>query len=290
MHAGQTDAWTMLKQIYCLTLLFIAAACQADSVTPSVFVSIPPQKQFIERIAGDYVKVEVMLPPGESAETYSPTPRMMVSLSKAKSYFQIGVPFEKKITTSILSVNNEIRIVTCCDQILSENNPFKTDGNDLHIWNDPLYVQQLAKLMLDELIFIDPSHTREYTVNYQNFISELVDLDTTIKEKLTGGKTNYFIISHSALGMYAQRYGLVQLALEQNGKEIGARSLLSIINLARKEGIKTLFVIEQYKTPVIEKLAEELGARLINIDPLAEDYINNMSVLSTNISNSLHLQ
>jgi zinc transport system substrate-binding protein len=279
-----------MKKILCLILLFLAAASYAETIKPRVFVSIPPQKQFINRIAGDYVDVDVMLLPGESPETYSPTPRLIVSLSDAVSYFQIGVPFEKKWMSAIRSINKKIRIVPCCANILNANQPEHEDVHDMHVWNNPVYVQQMARLIVDELIVIDPTHADEFLNNYQKFLSELVDLDNSIKLKLNNRKTNYFIVSHSAWGEYAQRYGLEQIALEKNGKEIGAKLLLSIINIARQEGINTLFVIEQYKTPFIENLAAELDARLISIDPLAGNYIENMSAVTNKIANSIRLQ
>ena len=279
-----------MKIIYCFIVLIIATTSYAETIKPRVFVSIPPQKQFIKKIAGDYVDVDIMLLPGESPETFSPSPRLIVSLSNAVSYFQIGVPFEKKWIDAIRSINKNIRIVPCCENILHVNQHDHEDVNDMHIWNNPVNVQQLAKLILDELIVIDPTRSDEFLDNYQIFISELVALDNSIKSKLNNRKTNYFIVSHSAWGEYAQRYGLEQIALEKNGKEIGARSLLSIVNIAKQEGLNTLFVIEQYKTPLIEKLAAELGARLISLDPLAKDYIENMSAVTNKIANSLRLQ
>jgi zinc transport system substrate-binding protein len=173
---------------------------------------------------------------------------------------------------------------------LNANQPEHEDVHDMHVWNNPVYVQQMARLIVDELIVIDPTHADEFLNNYQKFLSELVDLDNSIKLKLNNRKTNYFIVSHSAWGEYAQRYGLEQIALEKNGKEIGAKLLLSIINIARQEGINTLFVIEQYKTPFIENLAAELDARLISIDPLAGNYIENMSAVTNKIANSIRLQ
>ena len=60
-----------------------------------VFVSIAPQKFFVERIGGNEVRVEVMLNPGESPATFNPNPKKISRLASAKLYFSIGVPFEK---------------------------------------------------------------------------------------------------------------------------------------------------------------------------------------------------
>ncbi|MGD9350755.1 MAG: zinc ABC transporter substrate-binding protein, partial [Desulfobacterales bacterium] len=69
-----------------------------------VFVSINPQKFFVQQIGGNRVSVQVMVPAGASPATYEPKPRQMVDLSKTSIYFAIGVPFEnvwlKKITAA----------------------------------------------------------------------------------------------------------------------------------------------------------------------------------------------
>jgi zinc transport system substrate-binding protein len=74
------------------------AAAQPESGTDgglAVFVSIQPQKYFVERIAGDAAEVSVMVPPGKEPHSYEPTPRQVAALSEADVYFRIGVPFEQ---------------------------------------------------------------------------------------------------------------------------------------------------------------------------------------------------
>ena len=53
-----------LLLVITLTLALIPNKVQAGPT--SVFVSIAPQKYFVERIGGDEVQVEVMVNPGES--------------------------------------------------------------------------------------------------------------------------------------------------------------------------------------------------------------------------------
>ena len=86
--------------IFVTTGLFATSANGGEQ--PLVFVSIPPQKYLVEELAGDLVRVEVLLPPGASPATYEPTPRQLANLDRAAVYFQIGSPFEgpllKKLT------------------------------------------------------------------------------------------------------------------------------------------------------------------------------------------------
>lgn len=277
----------MYKFLY-LFLLLIISPVNAEILRPRVFVSIPPQKQFVEKIAGDKVDVAVMLPPGESPETFSPSPRKILSLAKAVSYFQIGVPFEKVWLSSIRAVNKDMKIVQCCDQIyFSQNQLTHEHNNESHVWTNPINVQKMAKTILDELIRIDPSNIDEYKQNYYKFFFSLRDLDIAIKTRLSSRKTDYFIISHSGWTAFANHYQLEQLSLEKNGKEIGPRSLMEIVRLARQEKLNTLFVMAQYQTPFIDNLAAELAAKVVNLDPLVEDYMTNMYLVMNKLAISL---
>ena len=61
-----------------------------------MYVSIGPQKYFVQQIGKELVDVHVMVSPGASPATYEPKPRQMAGISKSKAYFAIGVPFEGK--------------------------------------------------------------------------------------------------------------------------------------------------------------------------------------------------
>lgn len=278
----------MLKLLHYLLLLLPIAAFAEDASRLSVFVSIPPQKQFVEKVGGGHVDVQVMLPPGQSPETFAPSPRMLASLSSAQLYFQIGVPFEIAWTDAIKSANAAIRIAECCDRLVVTADGDDThEHHDLHIWGSPAYVKILAGQIRDELSAVDPAHTDDYRSGHEKFIAELDALDADIRRRLAPRRMDQFIVSHAAWGYFAEQYGLVQLALENNGKESGPRSLLDIVRLAHEQNIRTVFAITQYRTPVIESLARELGAGIVELDPLAEDYLQNMVTVSTRIGEAL---
>src|SRR5699024_4689398 len=79
----------------------------------SVFVSILPQKYFVERIGGSQVQVSVMIGQGRNEETYEPTPQQMVKLAQAKLYFRIGLPLENVWLESMKGINPNLRVVDC---------------------------------------------------------------------------------------------------------------------------------------------------------------------------------
>ena len=76
----------------------------------NIFVSILPQKYFVERIAGEHVKVSVMVGNGQNPATYEPTPKQMALLDKAQLYFKIGVPLTGMRHLGILLVRGLSRL------------------------------------------------------------------------------------------------------------------------------------------------------------------------------------
>ena len=76
-----------------LLILFWSIAHITLARPLEVFVSILPQKYFVEKIGGDSVEVSVMVQPGASPATYEPKPKQMVALATSDIYFAIGVPF-----------------------------------------------------------------------------------------------------------------------------------------------------------------------------------------------------
>ncbi|WP_462326784.1 metal ABC transporter solute-binding protein, Zn/Mn family [Desulfobaculum sp.] len=94
-------------------LVFLAGAAMAQPL--SVAVSILPEKYFVERIGGDLVDVQVMVPPGSQPHFYDPKPSQMVRLNDAAVYFAIGVPFEKAWLPRFASANADMRIVNIAD-------------------------------------------------------------------------------------------------------------------------------------------------------------------------------
>lgn len=269
----------MSRYLLLLLLCYSLTAHAGPSGRLDVFVSIPPQKFLVERIGGQRVHVNVMLQPGQSPETYDPDPKQLVLLSGAQIYFRIGVPFEHHWMDTMLAQNRSMQVVDCQGAMVSRHDP--------HIWTDPANVKVMAGLIRDALVKRDPAGAVFYRDNYRLLAADLDRLDRRIGVLLARRRTDYFIVSHDAWSYYARHYGLKQLALESRGREVGPRGMSELVDIARREGIHTIFIQKQHPARMAYTLAHELGARVITIDPLAEDYISNLYHVSTLIAEAL---
>lgn len=255
-----------------------------------VFVSIVPQKYFVERIGGEQVKVEVMVKSGESPATFNPNPKKMGLLSQAKLYFSIGVPFETIWIDRIRSIHPNLQFVALHDNLrkVTGHDPHHTHATgDPHIWTSPARVKIMAQKIKDTLSSANPDQQSYFETNLLEFINDLDLLDKDIRTILAKGTNNRFMVFHPAWSYFAKDYGLEQIAIEHEGKEPGARTMQKIIEEGKRLGIKVIFVQKQFSLSIAENIAKMIGATVREMDPLAEDYLRNMRQTATAISGAL---
>ncbi len=161
-------------------------------------------------------------------------------------------------------------------------------GVDPHIWLSPMQVKKQIDTIYQTLSSVDPANTENYFNNAQVFKNKLDALHAEIELELKALKTDKLMVFHPAWGYFADEYGLEQIAIEQSGKDPTAKELQHIIEEAKEEEIKVIFIQSQFSKAMAESVAEEVGAVVVSIDPLAEDYISNLRNVATTIAESLN--
>jgi zinc transport system substrate-binding protein len=265
----------------------------------SVFTSIVPQEYFVERIGGDRVEVQALVKPGSSPATYEPTPIQMAALSEAKLFLRIGVPFENAFLPKIEETLEDLRIVDTRKGITlrkmkarhdqADEQPYEA-GTDPHIWLSPRLVKTQARTIADALIQADPAGKAAYEKDLAVFLKDLDALDAKLAKALAPVKGKTFMVFHPAWGYFADAYGLAQEPIEIEGKEPSALQLARIIEQAKQEGVRVIFVQPQFSQASAKQVAEAIGGAVVPIDPLARDYIANLEAVATKVSAALEKQ
>lgn len=301
---------------------------QAMAQPVNVFVSIAPQKYFVEQIGKDLVNVSVMVPAGVSPHVYEPRPGQMRELAQAGIYFAIGVNFEPPLLQKIQAMHQDLLIVDTTVGIRKMPMPGGHDhegrheheafndaehghdrqeatnhgpehlapttqlpqdqaGLDTHVWLSPDLVRIQAANIRDALKDLDPDHAANYENNFTDFLTRLDALDREIKEMLKAQAGTSFMVFHPSWGYFARHYGLVQLPIEVEGKEPGPRDLQNIIERAKNEGIKVIFVSPQFSTRAAETIAQAINGQVRAIDPLSENWMRNMRAVAATFRHAL---
>jgi len=264
-----------------LVLLLVSVSQLHADERLQVAVSIIPQKILVERIGARHVDVHLMVQPGHSPATYEPTPRQMAGLAAVDFYYRIGVPFERVWMGRILDTYPELSILDARGGIKLLQ-MMEADGDhghrhaggepDPHIWLSPPRIRIMALRLRDRLIQLDPVHQDEYVKNHAQLDTSLEQLDADIRQILSGLAKRRFMVYHPSWGYFAETYGLQQIAIESEGKEPGAQTLARLLDAAAKNAVSAIFVQKQFSQAQARSVAEAIGARIVAIDSLAEDY------------------
>ena len=280
-----------------LSILTVFAGCTSKTETstkPTVVVSILPLKYFVDKIADSTLQVKVLVPPGSSPEMYEPTPSQFVEFSQSDIYFSIGLlDFEKGLEpklkdgykTKYINLSNGANLIEgSCTHGDEHEGHNHNHGIDPHIWVSTVEGKHVAKVMLDNLIEVYPSHKEHFTANYNKFIAEIDSLDAEIRSILTSSGAKAFLIYHPALGYFARDFGVTQMSIEEEGKSPSAKGMLNVINKSKELGIKSVLSQSQFDTHNSQAIAMEIGGAVVKVDPLAENWAQSMLQIANAIA------
>jgi zinc transport system substrate-binding protein len=262
-------------------------ACQpkkAKKIENQISVSILPQKYFVEKIAGKDFQVNILIPPGGSPATYEPTPMQMEQVAKSVAYFKIGhIPFENTWMNNMIEAAGDIKVYNLSKGIelvrgeeVHHGDHVHEGGIDPHTWSSPKAVIQVANNLYNGLIELAPEKKETYKKNLDAFLAELQLLDKKSAEVFAEAEHKSFMIFHPALTYLARDYGLNQIPIELHGKEPSPAHMQHLIGEAKKHDIKIVFIQKQFNKENAEAIAKEIEAKVIQIDPLNEDWMAEM--------------
>ena len=261
-------------------------------------MSVPPQAYFVERIGGERVRVDVMIPPGYSHVDYPLTPRQVAALSRARLYVAVGHPafeFERIQLAPVLRALPGIQVVDMSRGMRliagegegEEGRGMATPRGDPHVWVAPDTVAVAARNIAAALAGIDPAHAAEYRATCAASRRRSPRSTARSVRGWRGAQGSGFMVYHPTWGYFAREYGLQQVAIEAEGKEPSAQRLIQLIDRARRERIKVVFVQAGFPRKSAQVIAEAVGGRVLMADPQDPDWLGNLRRVSSELQEAL---
>ena len=276
----------------CLAFLTIAILAPVVSGAQGVYVSIPPQAFLVEWLVGDLVDVGILLPPGASPATYEPTPKQIAALDRSQLYLQIGAPFEGPVLAKVAELMPDLRIVDCRTGV--ELEPIGGDGHDHgfglldpHIWLDPRRMKIIADTTAKALQTLLPNEAPSIEERLAALLKAIDDTDARVGDALAPFAGRTLLVFHPAYGYFTRRYGLIQRAVEVDGKAPSARRLATVVDEIRQQPVPALFVQPQFSRSAAERVAIALDCELVELYPLAGEYLANLETMADRIVRAL---
>ena len=282
MNPNQIVFWAILSVVF-----FVGCKSEKNSDQKVLSVTIEPQRFFLEKIVGNSYRINTVVPPGASPETYEPTPAMMLDLAKSEMYFKVGyLGFENVWVANLAKNNPKIVIVDCSKgidlimdghvHVSQEEAASHTPVPDPHVWSSPKTARIFSKNMFDALLSAYPDSITNYKANYEKLEKIIDDTDSIITGLLRNAPSRSFIIYHPALSYLARDYNLIQHSIEFEGKNPSPSQMKSLVDIAKSEHVKVVFIQKGFDRKNAEVVAQEVGAKVFEINPLGYEWDKEM--------------
>lgn len=159
---------------------------------------------------------------------------------------------------------------SCCSHA-NESGHLHGHGFDPHIWLAPHLVIAQARLITEELCRVDPQHATIYEANYRQLEARLKKLDTELAQKLASINGRRVLVFHPGWQHFVTRYGLTQVAVEQEGKLPSDAELTRLQQEVRQAGAQAIAAESADPSHPAHTFARTLGLEVVVVSPVGEN-------------------
>ncbi|MDQ0300252.1 zinc transport system substrate-binding protein [Salibacterium salarium] len=272
-----------------------------------IYTTIFAWEDFANKIGGEEVEVENVVPAGGDAHSFEPTSKTMVDIAEGDAFMYNGAGMEGFAEAVNDTIQNEgalsIEVAEGIDlNSLSEDHSHEDEEEhnhdsgdvDPHLWLDPVLAKEAAENIKDALIELRPEKEETFEENFVALEQDLEELDESFSETVTSTENNEFVVSHAAYGYWEDRYGLNQTSVSgvSPSDEPSQKELQDIIETVEEAGIQHILFEENVSSKVTEVVQEEVGAEALylhNLSTRTEEEIDNgndyFDLMEQNIEN-----
>ena len=263
--------------LFAICLIFSLSACgdkanisKDDKVelkshnTKNIVVTTSFLYDIVEKIAGDTVNVELIIPAGEDPHLYIAKPEDLKKLQSADLVLYHGLHFEGKMVEVLDKLGISVSKQFPKDKIGS----MEEDGQviiDPHFWFDISLYKMAVEETKKALSNLNPKDADLYEKNTEKYLSELTQLDNYIIEniqKIPEGQ-RYLITPHDAFNYFSKSYGITVKAPQgvSTSSEVSNSEIQETIDFIVEHKIKAVFAESTTDPARMEKLREGVVAK-----------------------------
>ncbi len=267
----------------------------------AAFVGIPPLRYLVEQIGGKHVKVDVLVQPGQDPHTFEPGPQQAVALGRAAVFFQVGLPFEAAVLERVQEGNQRLLIVDttegikklplvgpCCEESGHDGHAANDAAErDPHVWLSPPLLKTMAANIAAGLCRADPSHAKDYRRNLSSLDRRLDLLQQQVARRLAPYRGRSFYVFHPGFAYFADAYGLKEAAIQLGGQMPTGKHQFALIEDAKRQGVKTVFVQPEFDPESARAVADALGGQVVPLNGLGENVIADIEDIAMKIETAM---
>lgn len=253
-----------------------------DSKQPYLLVTTFALYDLASAVAGDKMSVEMLIPFGVDVHGFEPTPKDMVRLDGAELFIYSGAGLEPWAhnlggSRSKLDISHAVSLVTLEDASHEEHEAHEGacehhhGAIDPHYWLDPYNMISAAEEVAMWLGEHDPDNAAYYGQRKEAYTEQMKRLDKMYRERLHACTKHSIVVNHNAFGYLAKRYGFEVHAISALSPEAmpSAKTMAALSDLIEHEEVGVIFFESFVSDRLIKSLAEETGAVVDVLQPLA---------------------
>jgi zinc transport system substrate-binding protein len=201
----------------------------------------------------------------------------MEELARAEAWIMSGTEFEIGLESKIKALFPHLKVIDGTEGVRFRSlGAHDHDHIDRHFWLGCQGAEIMAFQIRNTLCAIDPGNAPYYSENYETFIQEIRSEFNKLKIELEALRGKTVMVYHPAFGYFFDEFGIIQEAVETDGKEPSPRILAQLIEKAKMDKPSAVFIQAQFPAESGRTVAQAFGAELVIFDPLAYDWLVNI--------------
>ncbi|MCX6026950.1 MAG: metal ABC transporter substrate-binding protein [Chloroflexi bacterium] len=231
-------------------------------------------------VAGPYLQVDALMPPGADPHAFEVTPADVRRVAQSSLLIANGAGFDALLLTQLISAAGEVKVVEAAAGLPLQPAPSPSETGaasagalpptgDPHLWLDPLNVVHYVENIRAALTQLDPPHAVEFAANATHFTDQLVALDEWIRLQVQEipPERRLLVTNHESLGYFASRYGFTIVGAiipnVSSSASPSARDLARLVDALRAARAPAIFLDKGADPRLARQLADESGVSVV---------------------------
>lgn len=256
-------------------VIFACGACAPDAHTTGTGINVVATTTQVgaltRAVAGDQVRLTVLLPSGADAHDFEPDPQDVKKVHDAKLVLRNGIGLDDWMNKTLDNAGGHARVVVVTEgvHLRKAASGDEAGEDDPHVWHDPENAAVMVDNIATALAAAAPSLASTFAANAQAYRARLENTDRQVRALIEAipEQNRKVVTNHDAFGYFFARYGLefVGAVFPNSSKEgqASAKELAALSDLIKAEGVKAVFAEEEVDPKVARELAKDTGVQVV---------------------------
>ena len=257
----------------CLLLTACSAGAESEGEPLRVVATDFPCYDLARQVLGSDASLTLLIRPGMDTHTYEPTPADAKAVYEADVLIYIGGTSDAWVEDMLADAPG-VAAVRMMDSVQPIEEAHAEHGHedisyDEHIWTSPVNMRAMLSSVEEALCAADPDGASTYRANAEAYDAQLVQLDQTFRDLVSGAARTELIFADRFPFLYfAREYGLSYVSAFSGCSEEAqpsVQAVAALIDAVEQDGVPVIYVIEMSTGDVARAVAEQTGAEIVEM-------------------------